>query len=63
MSSHTYVIDKATNGVRADMSQLVANMLESLLQMWKLHIPPQYVSSYFKFEIPNYFLESNVSSL
>lgn len=50
MSSHTYVIDKATNGVRADMSQLVANMLESLLQMWKLHIPPQYVSSYFKLQ-------------
>lgn len=42
MSSHTYVIDKGTNGVRVGMSQLVANMLESLLQMWKLNIPPQY---------------------
>ncbi|XP_050309625.1 folliculin-interacting protein 2 isoform X2 [Anthonomus grandis grandis] len=42
MSSHTYVIDKGTSGVRAGMSQLVANMLESLLQMRKLHIPSQY---------------------
>ncbi|CAG9767653.1 unnamed protein product [Ceutorhynchus assimilis] len=42
LSSHTYVIDKGTNGVRAGMSQLVANMLESLLQMWKLNIPTQY---------------------
>ncbi|KAH1023887.1 folliculin-interacting protein 2 isoform X1 [Dendroctonus ponderosae] len=42
ISSHTYVIDKEVNGVRAVMSQLVANMLESLLQMWKLQIPPKH---------------------
>ncbi|XP_060517829.1 folliculin-interacting protein 2 isoform X2 [Cylas formicarius] len=41
-SSHTYVIDKGSTGVRVGMSQFVANMLESLLHMWKLHIPPQY---------------------
>lgn len=43
ISSHTYVIDKGTNGVRVGMSQLVASMLESLLKMWKLRIPPHYV--------------------
>ncbi|ENN74860.1 hypothetical protein YQE_08630, partial [Dendroctonus ponderosae] len=42
ISSHTYVIDQEVNGVRAVMSQLVANMLESLLQMWKLQIPPKH---------------------
>ncbi|XP_066256859.1 folliculin-interacting protein 1 isoform X2 [Euwallacea similis] len=42
ISSHTYVIDKGTNGVRVGMSQLVANMLESLLEMWKLRIAPKY---------------------
>lgn len=29
------------------MSQLVASMLESLLRMWKLRIPPHYVSLIF----------------
>lgn len=45
VSSHTYVIDKVANnsGVRVGMSQLVANMLETVVQMWKLHVPPQYV--------------------
>ncbi|XP_066147539.1 folliculin-interacting protein 1 isoform X3 [Euwallacea fornicatus] len=42
ISSHTYVIDKSSNGVRVGMSQLVANMLESLLEMWKLRIAPKY---------------------
>lgn len=45
MSSHTYVVDKGSSGVRVGMSQLVANMLESLLQMWRLHAPPEQVSS------------------
>lgn len=43
MSSHTYVIDKAVGGVPIGMSQMVANMLETLLKMWKLHTPPEYV--------------------
>lgn len=45
MSSHKYVVDKGcSGGVRVGMSQLVANMLETLLHMWKLHTPPEYVS-------------------
>lgn len=51
ISSHTYVIDKGTNGVRVGMSQLVASMLESLLKMWKLRIPPHYVSLKFSFSL------------
>ncbi|KAF5299961.1 hypothetical protein FQA39_LY11334 [Lamprigera yunnana] len=42
LSSHTYIVDRGSSGVRVGMSQLVANMLESLLQMWKLRTPPQY---------------------
>ncbi|KAL1491231.1 hypothetical protein ABEB36_011859 [Hypothenemus hampei] len=42
MSSHTYVIDKSANGVRAVTSHLVANMLESLLEMWRANIPVRY---------------------
>lgn len=44
MSSHTYVIDRGSSGVRIGMSQLVANMLESVLDMRKCHMPPEYVS-------------------
>lgn len=44
MSSHTYVVDKGCSGVRVGMSQLVSNMLESLLQMWRLHAPAEHVS-------------------
>ncbi|XP_030767830.1 folliculin-interacting protein 1 isoform X2 [Sitophilus oryzae] len=42
ISSHTYIIDKGSSGVRIGMSQLVSSMLESLLQMWKSHIPAQH---------------------
>ncbi|RZC36053.1 folliculin-interacting protein 1, partial [Asbolus verrucosus] len=42
MSSHTFIIDKGSSGIRIGMSQLVANMLESLLQMWKLNVPPHF---------------------
>ncbi|XP_044266324.1 folliculin-interacting protein 2 [Tribolium madens] len=42
MSSHTFLIDKGSSGIRIGMSQLVSNMLESLLQMWKLKVPPHY---------------------
>ncbi|KAF2894253.1 hypothetical protein ILUMI_11914, partial [Ignelater luminosus] len=42
LSSHTYVVDRGSSGVRVGMSQLVANMLETLLHMWKLHTPPEY---------------------
>lgn len=47
MSSHTFVVDKGSSGVRVGMSQLVANMLESLLQMWRLHAPAEHVSTEF----------------
>lgn len=43
MSSHTYIVEKGCAGVRVCLSQLVANMLESLLHMWKLHTPSEYV--------------------
>ncbi|EFA03529.1 folliculin-interacting protein 1 [Tribolium castaneum] len=42
MSSHTFLIDKGSSGIRIGMSQLVSNMLESLLQMWKLKVPPHF---------------------
>ncbi|XP_063902931.1 folliculin-interacting protein 2 [Zophobas morio] len=42
MSSHTFLIDKGSTGIRIGMSQLVSNMLESLLQMWKLKVPPHF---------------------
>ena len=45
MSSHTYVVDKpGMLGIRAGMSRLVANMLESLLCLWRLKISPEHVS-------------------
>lgn len=47
MSSHTYIVDKGSSGVRVGMSQLVANMLESLLHMWRLHAPAEHVSYCF----------------
>lgn len=45
VSSHTYVVEKGSSGIRVGMSQLVANMLETLLHMWKLRTPPEYVSN------------------
>ncbi|PSN41279.1 hypothetical protein C0J52_14352 [Blattella germanica] len=43
VSSHTYVVDKpGTLGVRVGMSRLVANMLESLLYLWKLKTSPEH---------------------
>lgn len=53
MSSHTFVVDKGCSGVRVGMSQLVANMLESLLQMWKLHAPAEHVSRTSLFVLAN----------
>ncbi|KAL3283642.1 hypothetical protein HHI36_006781 [Cryptolaemus montrouzieri] len=40
VSSHTYVIDKSSSGVRVGMSHLIASMLDSLLKMWRLQVPP-----------------------
>lgn len=46
MSSHTYVVDKpGTLGIRVGMSRLVANMLESLLYLWRLKTSPEHVSA------------------
>ncbi|GLV39007.1 uncharacterized protein CBL_06006 [Carabus blaptoides fortunei] len=42
VSSHTYVVERGSSGIRVGMSQLIANMLESLLHMWKLRTPPEY---------------------
>lgn len=44
ISSHTYVVERGSTGIRVGMSQLIANMLESLLHMWKIRTPPEYVS-------------------
>lgn len=42
VSSHTYVIDKSSSGIKVGMSQLVSDMLDSLLKMWKLQVPPHF---------------------
>ncbi|XP_018336646.1 uncharacterized protein LOC108745077 isoform X2 [Agrilus planipennis] len=42
LSSHTYIVDKGSSGVRVGMSQLVSNMLESLLQLWKQNASPEH---------------------
>nr|CAD7258627.1 unnamed protein product [Timema shepardi] len=43
VSSHPHIVDKpGMFGVRVGMSQLVANMLESLLHLWKLQTPPEH---------------------
>ncbi|GLG93997.1 CLUMA_CG009771, isoform A [Gryllus bimaculatus] len=42
VSSHVSIVDKPGGfGIRVGMSQLVANMLESLLHLWKLRTPPE----------------------
>lgn len=47
VSSQTYLVDKPNSlGIRVGMSQLVANMLESLLYLWKLKFTPEHVSNY-----------------
>jgi len=50
VSSHTYVVDKpGMLGIRVGMSRLVANMLESLLCLWRLKTSPEHMSdSWFK---------------
>ncbi|XP_076269276.1 folliculin-interacting protein 2 [Rhynchophorus ferrugineus] len=58
MSSHTYVIDKGSNGVRIGMSQLVANMLETLLHMWKAHIPTQHCLKHIEQKLQELCLRS-----
>jgi hypothetical protein len=47
VSSHTYIAERHSNtlGVRQGMSQLVADMLESVNLLWKFDTPPEYVSS------------------
>ncbi|XP_066991475.2 folliculin-interacting protein 2 [Anabrus simplex] len=41
VSSHTPALDSCgTLGIRVGMSQLVANMLESLMHLWRLKTPP-----------------------
>lgn len=44
ISSHTYVVDRpGTLGIRAGLSQLIANMLESVYHMWKLRASSEMV--------------------
>lgn len=44
VSSNAYVVDQpGMLGVHVGMSQLVANMLESVLNLWQLRIPAEEV--------------------
>ncbi|XP_063220029.1 uncharacterized protein LOC134529646 isoform X2 [Bacillus rossius redtenbacheri] len=59
VSSHTYVVDKPeTLGVRVGMSQIVANMLESLLNLWKMHTPPEHCLLYLESKLREVCLRS-----
>ncbi|XP_017785411.1 PREDICTED: folliculin-interacting protein 2 [Nicrophorus vespilloides] len=58
MSSHTYVIDRKNTGVIVGMSQLVANMLESLLQMWRLRTPAEYCILHIEQRLQEFCMKS-----
>lgn len=58
MSSHTYVVEKGSNGVTIGMSQLVANMLESLLHMWKLQTPAEYCLLHIEEKLQEFCIRS-----
>lgn len=54
VSSQKYIVEKGCEN-RVGMSQLIANMLETLLHMWKLRIPPEYVSVFILYVCVNIF--------
>ncbi|XP_069674233.1 folliculin-interacting protein 2 [Periplaneta americana] len=59
VSSHTYVVDKpGTLGIRVGMSRLVANMLESLLYLWKLKASPEHCLLHLESKLRELFLRS-----
>lgn len=63
ISSHTYVVDRpGTFGVRAGLSQLVANMLESVYHMWKLHASAELCLSFLESRLQEMLLRSQALS-
>lgn len=59
VSSHTYVVDKpGTLGIRVGMSRLVANMLESLLCLWRLKTSPEHCLLHLESKLRELFLRS-----
>lgn len=63
ISSHTYVVDRpGTLGVRAGLSQLVANMLESVNHMWRSHLPPDLCLSFLENRLQEILLRSQALS-
>lgn len=59
LSSHAYVSDRpGTLGVHVGMSQLVANMLESLLFLWRLHTPIDQCLKHLESKLRELYLRS-----
>lgn len=58
MSSHTYVVEKGSSGVTIGMSHLVANMLESLLHMWKLQTPTEHCLMHIEQKLQEFCIRS-----
>ncbi|XP_049767030.1 uncharacterized protein LOC126100466 [Schistocerca cancellata] len=59
LSSHAYVTDRpGTLGVHVGMSQLVANMLESLLLLWRLHTPVDQCLKHVESKLRELYLRS-----
>lgn len=63
ISSHTYVVDRpGTLGIRVGLSQLVANMLESVYHMWKLRTAPDFCLSFLESRLQEILLRSQALS-
>ncbi|XP_046392980.1 folliculin-interacting protein 2 [Ischnura elegans] len=60
VSSRSCLVDRpGTLGVRVGMSQLVANMLESLLILWRLRTPPEYCLLHLESKLREIWLRSH----
>ncbi|XP_075232420.1 folliculin-interacting protein 1 [Lycorma delicatula] len=62
VSSHTLIVEKILEGrcigVRVGMSQLVANMLETVLNLYKLSIHPKHCVSHIEAKLGEFWLRS-----
>ncbi|XP_065353512.1 folliculin-interacting protein 2 [Cloeon dipterum] len=61
VSSHTYIAERNSNnlGVRQGMSQLVADMLESVHHLWKFGTPPEYCLQHIESKLREICLHSH----
>ncbi|KAK3930070.1 Folliculin-interacting protein 2 [Frankliniella fusca] len=63
ISSHTYVVDRpGMFGIRVGLSQLVANMLESVYHMWKLRTAPDFCLSFLESRLQEILVRSQALS-